>query len=195
MGLAFTAALAMVGTACSGSDDPVLDSSSATSTTSAVSSTGATTATAPDPGIEGVEVFAITDVDHVSGTVEYDPSPPVGGPHAAVWQNCGFYSDPVSSEAAVHSLEHGAVWITHSPDLAAEEVSALRAFADLTFVLVSPWEDGPLPAPIVASAWNRQLQVDSAADTRLAEFVEAFRMGSQSPEPGAACSSGTGDPE
>ena len=34
------------------------------------------------------------------------------GEHNPVWQNCGFYNKPVRDESAVHSLEHGAVWIT-----------------------------------------------------------------------------------
>jgi hypothetical protein len=55
--------------------------------------------------------------DHTKEPVDYPQSPPVGGPHNPIWQNCGFYSKPVRNENAVHSMEHGAVWITYSPDL------------------------------------------------------------------------------
>jgi hypothetical protein len=63
-------------------------------------------------GIEGVEAYDIDDNSHTEGFVEYDQSPPVGGPHNPVWANCDFYSSEVPSENAVHALEHGAVWIT-----------------------------------------------------------------------------------
>jgi hypothetical protein len=60
-------------------------------------------------------------------------------------------------------------------------------------VLVSPYPD--LPAPVVASAWGKQLQLDSANDPRLEQFVSAFREGPQTPEPGAPCTGGTGNPD
>jgi hypothetical protein len=57
---------------------------------------------------------------HVGGNIDYDQDlgiPPAGGPHNPSWQNCGFYDELVRDENAVHSLEHGAVWITYQPDL------------------------------------------------------------------------------
>lgn len=142
---------------------------------------------------EGTEVIEVESADHVNGPVPYEQIPPAGGPHAPAWQNCGFYADPVSTEQAVHSLEHGAVWITHDPELSEDEVSVLRRYAG-SFVLVSPWPGRDLPSPVVASAWGRQLQVDSATDPQLAEFIRAFVRGPQTPEPGAACSGGAGQP-
>lgn len=44
-----------------------------------------------------------------------------------------------------------------------------------------------LDSPVVASAWGRQLRLDSADDDRLDQFISAFRDGQQSPEPHAAC--------
>ncbi|MBA3414123.1 MAG: DUF3105 domain-containing protein [Chloroflexia bacterium] len=138
----------------------------------------------------GVESFPDPGAGHVDGPVAYAQTPPVGGEHSPVWQNCGYYAAPVASEAGVHSLEHGAVWITYQPDLPAEQVETLRGLAeDQSFILVSPFPD--LPAPVVASSWGEQVRLDSADDQRLAQFVRVYRLGPRTPELGAACTGGT----
>lgn len=130
---------------------------------------------------------------HVSGVVNYAQSPPVGGEHAASWQNCGIYSEPIRSELAVHSLEHGAVWVTYRPDLPADQVDQLRGLVrGRSYTLLSPYPD--LDVPVAASAWGVQLKVDSAGDERLPQFIAKYRQGAQTPEPGAACVGGQGTP-
>ena len=142
---------------------------------------------------EGTEVVDIDERDHVDGEVDYDRAPPIGGAHAPAWQNCGVYGAPVRDENAVHSLEHGAVWITYRPDLPADAVETLEDKAEgETHVLVTPYED--LDAPVVLSAWGRQLAVDSVDDDRIDQFVRAFQQGPQTPELGAVCSGAVGDP-
>ncbi len=148
-------------------------------------------------GPEGTKRYEDLSKYHVEGVVEYAQTPPVGGDHAPVWRNCGAYSEPIPVEEAVHSLEHGAVWITYSSELAADARDELEGLADpYGFVLVSPWDDrrGDLPAPVVASAWGVQLTLGDAADPRLSEFVETFAAGPQTPEPGAPCTGGEGSP-
>jgi hypothetical protein len=138
----------------------------------------------------GVQTFPDLGNDHVEEPVAYAQVPPVGGDHSPIWQNCGFSVAPVRSEHAVHSLEHGAVWITYRPDLPADQVDILRRLAEgQTFVLISPFPD--LPAPVVASAWGHQLRLEPAHDPDLAQFVRAFRLGPQTPERGAPYSGGT----
>ena len=66
--------------------------------------------------------------DHVAGPVTYAVTPPIGGPHNAIWMNAGVYTAPVPTERAVHNLEHGAVWITYRPDLPAAQVAQLVSF-------------------------------------------------------------------
>jgi hypothetical protein len=125
--------------------------------------------------------------------VDYAQTPPAGGEHNPVWQNCGFYEEPISDENAVHSLEHGAVWITYQPDLSEDQISTLRDLAESqTYILVSPYPG--LDSPVVASAWGKQLQLESADDPALEQFISAYRQGPQTPEPGAACTGGTGQP-
>jgi hypothetical protein len=148
---------------------------------------------AEDP-IEGVEEFSDLTNNHVAGDVQYAQNPPVGGDHNAVWQNCGVYSQPVTEENGVHSLEHGAVWVTYDPELPADQVEELTAqAANNNFVLVSPRED--LPSPVVLSAWGVQLQLDDASDDRVGVFLEKYVRGPQTVEPGAPCTGGTGTPE
>lgn len=143
---------------------------------------------------EGVESFEGLNRDHVQGTLSYEQSVPVGGPHNPVWQNCEFYDSPVRNENAVHSMEHGAIWVTYSPDLPDEQVETLRKLAaGQSYVLVSPFPD--LSTPVVASAWGKQLELDGADDPRLEQFVSAFKQGPQTPEPGAPCTGGTGEPQ
>jgi hypothetical protein len=144
-------------------------------------------------GPPGTETFDAPERSHVWTPVVFAQAPPVGGNHAPIWQNCGFYDTAVLNETAVHSLEHGAVWITYRPDLPVAQIDALRRLArGQSYVLVSPFDD--LPAPVVASAWGRQLRLDSADDPRLDQFVRAFRLGRQAPEPGAPCTGGIGEP-
>ncbi len=127
---------------------------------------------------------------HTAGTIFYAENPPIGGQHNVVWQNCGIYDAPIHSEHAVHSMEHGAVWITYRPDLPAEQVQTLRTLASDDFMLLSPYPG--LPQPIVASAWNRQLSFERADDPALPAFIARFKNNPETtPEFGAACGGGT----
>ena len=71
--------------------------------------------------------------------------------------------EPVPSRNAVHSMEHGAVWITYRPSLPDASRRRSRLVAGHPFLLVSPWTDDKLPSPIVLPAWGLQLGVDSAS--------------------------------
>src|SRR5215210_2310164 len=121
---------------------------------------------------EGLESFEVPSRFHTEEPVLYQQNPPAGGDHAPIWQNCGFYDAPVRNENAVHSMEHGSVWVTYRPDLAEDQIDRLRQLAHRQdHILVSPYPD--LPAPVVASAWGKQLHLDSGTDLRLDEFVRS----------------------
>lgn len=139
--------------------------------------------------IEGVQVFPGLVASHTEQRVTYAQTPPAGGAHHPVWQTCGVYVEPLMNEHAVHSLEHGAVWITYQPDLAADQVKVLQ---DMTLRgshrLVSPYPG--IDSPIIATAWGYQLRLTDANDPRLAQFVAKYEQGPQTLEPGATCSGG-----
>ena len=141
--------------------------------------------------IDGVKSFSDLTRNHVETPVDYPQAPPVGGDHAPIWTNCGAYDQPVEPTQAVHSLEHGAVWVGYDPALGAEEVEKLTGLAESnSYVLVSP-VDG-VASPVTVSAWGKQLELDGAEDPRLAAFVQKYQQGPQTPEPGAACTGGAG---
>jgi hypothetical protein len=146
-----------------------------------------------DADIEGVEAIDGLTFNHVTTAVDYPQSPPPGGDPNAAWLNCGVYTEPVPNENAVHSLEHGAVWITYDPALPAEDVATLQAFADnQSYVLVSPYEG--LDTPVAISSWGYQLKVDSVDDERLPVFLQKYLLNPELTEVGAPCSSGVGTP-
>ncbi len=148
---------------------------------------------APVGMLDGMVSYNITSGQHSEAPQTYAQTPPAGGVHSSVWQNCGIYDQPVRNENAVHSLEHGAVWIAYRPDLPAAAVETLRNLArGHDHVLVAPYPD--LPHAVVATAWGLQLPVEDATDSRLPVFVSRYEKGPQTPEPGAACSGGTGTP-
>lgn len=144
------------------------------------------------PSLTGLASFS-EQSSHVTTPVKYPQTPPAGGNHNPVWLNCGIYDRPVANENAVHDLEHGAVWITYRPSLPAEQVQQLRSLVrGQTYLTLSPYPG--LPAPVVASAWGKQVRLTSADDGRLTKFIQQFKQGPNAPEPGASCTGGTGTP-
>ncbi len=144
--------------------------------------------------LTGLVTYSNLSRDHVSGKVRYAQTPPAGGQHSPVWLNCGIYTQPVANENAVHSLEHGAVWITYRPDLPSAQVATLRK--DVTgkpYGLLSPYPG--LPTPIVATVWGTQLRLQTPADPRLAAFIAKYADATKAPEPQGECTGGTGTPQ
>jgi hypothetical protein len=126
---------------------------------------------------------------HTTSIVKYVETPPVGGLHNPVWQSCGIYTAPIHNEHGVHSLEHGAVWITYRPDLPADQVRRLTEVAADDYMLLSPYPG--LPAPIVASTWNHQIRLERADDSQLPQFISRYKNNpSTTPEFGAVCYGG-----
>lgn len=144
--------------------------------------------------VEGVEEFDVASGvnSHTQGTVDYPQDPPVGGEHNPVWQTQGFYDAPIRNENAVHTLEHGAVWISYSPDLPQDQIDRIQELVEgETCMLASPYPG--LESPIVASAWGYQAQLESADDPNLERFINRYQQGPQTPEPGATCAGGIAD--
>jgi hypothetical protein len=143
-------------------------------------------------GSDGVKTWSTKlTQNHVTKTVDYPMEPPVGGDHNPVWQNCNgdVYDKAIKNENAVHSLEHGAVWVTYNSKASDADVKALAEKVKKTpYTLMSPVDDQK--DPIMLSAWGAQRTITSATDPNLDKFFEKYVQGKQTPEPGAACTNG-----
>jgi Protein of unknown function (DUF3105) len=148
--------------------------------------------------IEGLQTFDAYEEpqDHVETPVDYAESPPVGGPHAPPpdWADCTgtVYDVDIRHENAVHSLEHGAVWITYNPDeVSGADVDTLAALVENeSGRMLSPYAG--LDSPVSIQSWGHQLKVDSADDPRLEQFADLMTLNNEfTPEPGASCENPT----
>ncbi|UFS95704.1 DUF3105 domain-containing protein [Nocardia huaxiensis] len=135
---------------------------------------------------------------HVASTqrVAYDQAPAFGGPHDSSWAACTgvVYAKAIRTENAVHSLEHGAVWITYNPDkLDAASVDTLKKKVEgQPYMLMSPYPN--LDKPISLQAWGHQLKVEKADDSRVDRFIKDLRLNPNTyPEVGASCANPTFD--
>jgi hypothetical protein len=143
--------------------------------------------------ITGVTYTVEPNHEHVQGHLRYNASPPVGGNHSQYWADCTgtVYPKPIANENAVHMLEHGAVWITYKPGLAASQVAVLSKLVNgINRTAMSPYPD--LKTNISLQSWGYQLFVDNASDPRIVQFITALRYNTKTtPEPGATCSQPT----
>ncbi|MCX5523659.1 DUF3105 domain-containing protein [Streptomyces bobili] len=143
-------------------------------------------------GADGVKTWKGTlGRTHVAKSVTYPVEPPVGGDHNQVWMNCNgdVYTEALNNVNAVHSLEHGAVWVTYNSKAPKAEVDALAAKVKKTpYTLMSP--DDKQADPIMLTAWGAQRTVTGASDPNVDTFFQKYVQGEQTPEPGAACTGG-----
>ncbi len=147
-----------------------------------------------DPNIPDLKGYGRLQGGHSANKQNYAQIPPVGGVHNPNWQNCGIYNAPVQSELAVHSMEHGAVWIAYDPAIGDANAKKLKDLVRLrAYTLLAPYPG--LPAPVVASAWGFQVSAQDAGDPQIGKFVERFANGNQALEPGAPCTGSIGKPD
>jgi hypothetical protein len=127
---------------------------------------------------------------HKDGTLTYVTSPPVGGAHNATPQNCSgdVYDAPIANEHAVHSLEHGAVWVAYRQGLAADQVAVLKKKVEgKDYMFMSPYAG--LDKAVSVQVWGYQLKTDDVNDSRIDEFIKDTRINSAL-EAGISCSGG-----
>lgn len=132
---------------------------------------------------EAMEFGSATHVDSEAQLIIPDGEPPTGGPHFDQPLRSGIYDDPVPDGNAIHSLEHGMVWITYSPELVtADDIEALRGIAGDHGgdTILSPRPLNTVPIAVVS--WGRILRLESVDAGAIEDFINVNT--NRSPEPG-----------
>ena len=111
------------------------------------------------------------------------PLTPAGGPHYAQPLRQGIYDQQIADGNAIHSLEHGMVWITYQPDEVSE--ADLQIMNDVASdfgrdVILSPRVENS--SLIIIVSWGQRLTMDQPDEQLLRDFVTTNR--NRSPEPG-----------
>ncbi|MEX0621861.1 MAG: DUF3105 domain-containing protein [Candidatus Woykebacteria bacterium] len=134
--------------------------------------------------IQGREHIAQGSTNHAP----YNSNPPTSGPHWPTPADCKIYSEEVPDEAAIHSLEHGAVWITYKDKNDKELAANLAKLVgqNPTKVLLSPRVKND--DPIALASWGRLLVLEEFDEQQISDFLANNK--NNSPEPLAACGSG-----
>ncbi len=133
--------------------------------------------------------------DHKTTDLGYNLSKaiPMGGAHHPAWATCKAYTTPVAAEYAIHSMEHGAIWIAYDSSLKGSEVKALTAYAkNDPFILLTPVKKAP--NLITITAWGFKLKLKKATDPRIKDFIDTYKNSKSTPELGAPCQDGISDP-
>jgi hypothetical protein len=147
----------------------------------------------------------ISDPSQMPALATYPTVPPASGPHNQIPLGAGVYDTPPPIDRLIHSLEHGAVAVWHSPDATGEELDALREFysgPQGERVIVAPYdypdqgESGSLPADVSMAlvAWHTVQECDQVSLPVAFDFSSQYgappfgqrRYAGEAPEAGAA---------
>jgi hypothetical protein len=128
------------------------------------------------------EVTDVIRVNQVEGealaageSFAYQTPTPTSGPYAPEAPICRVFTEPLSPEAAVAILRVGGVVLWYLPGDQAP-VSALTEYAAAfeSHVAVAP--NPQIGAPIIATAWLRLKEYDTAAELVEDDFAGVYRM-------------------
>lgn len=108
--------------------------------------------------------------------------PPTRGPHFAVPHATGIFQQPIPDGNAIHSLEHGIVWISYNPNKVDKDT--IKKIEDLgrqyaVDVIVSPRPENDKAIDIVS--WGQIMTLDKFEKDTLEQFITTNR--NRSPEP------------
>lgn len=132
--------------------------------------------------LEGkVQEFPIEGREHISRAtpVTYNTNPPTSGDHFAEAESWGVYGKEIEDKAAVHSLEHGGIWISYK-DVDEETVKALNELGreNPQSVVVSPRAGNDTPIAVVS--WGRMMKLDKLDKTLIQKYIDTYK--NQGPE-------------
>jgi hypothetical protein len=112
----------------------------------------------------------------------YSSLPGSSGPHWQAPTNWGVYATPQAESQLIHNLEHGGIVIWYDADAVdatgVDELASLVERQNAQGVggrykwILSPWGGAdPLPAAVVATAWNWILELDEVDTAAIETFA------------------------
>ena len=115
--------------------------------------------------------------------VPYNSNPPSSGAHFSTPARWGIYDYEVNVQIFIHNLEHGGIWISYRPDVAAGVVNDLKKITEEfggSKIVMAPRSAND--ADIALAAWSMVLKIDSAESTltesqkqQIREFYKRFK--------------------
>lgn len=132
--------------------------------------------------LEGkVEDFPIEGRDHVpAGTnVDYQTNPPTSGSHLAQAEEWGIFTNEIDDMHAVHSMEHGGIWISYK-DTSEEEITVLEDIGkqNSQSTLISPRSGND--NKIVIASWGKMMKLEAADKVLIQKYIDTYK--NQAPE-------------
>ncbi len=123
----------------------------------------------------------------------YELRPPAGGNHLSAWQTCtgSVYEGPIVDGNAVHSMEHGAVWLTYDPALVEQaDIDALALLIGARdYSLMSPYPGQGVAVSL--QSWGNRYQTEDPSDPKIGEYLDTYVLNERfNPEPNAICAGG-----
>ena len=112
----------------------------------------------------------------------YNSNPPTSGWHVgSMVSPWGIQAEPVDDRVSVHNIEHGGIIIHYKPSLEANALTELKAIAgdfqrQNPCVLMVPRAEDQMDAPIVMTAWNYLLPLQTVDKDSMTLFF-ADRVG------------------
>lgn len=138
------------------------------------------------------ETFTELKGDHIaegSPRPEYNSNPPTSGPMYEKSTDCKVYTETVKDESVMHSLEHGAVWLTYKDKNDAALAEQLKKIVeDQSKVILSPRAANE--SKIAVASWNRLLKLDSIDEEKIVNYIKLYKSSKEAPEGTGACSMG-----
>ncbi len=108
-------------------------------------------------------------------TVEYEGNPPTSGDHVLVPAEDGAYTESPPTEALVHALEHGRIFIQFDPTVPESVKGDLKALYDEDpyHMIIAP-NDTDMPYEVAATTWTQTLGCLKMND-KVFDAIRAFR--------------------
>ncbi len=142
---------------------------------------------APKPKLG--QTYAIASRTHIpegSNThPPYNSNPPSSGDHWPTPATCKVYTEEIPDEAALHSLEHGAVWISYKDKNDKDTIKRLTGLAaggGGKILLIPRSKDD---SKIAVGSWGRVMKLEKYDEQKIKDYIRYYR--NASPEPTAGC--------